>query len=97
LVLADPANLALLPAAPDDLQAVPIAVPDFDAEHLRRGHAIHFRCRIWLRQRKRTGTKTGRADFLRGKSWEAREFWFRELRTTELLIRLVWLHSAKIA
>jgi hypothetical protein len=44
-VPADPANLHLLRAALNDLQAVPIAVPDFHAEHLRRGHVIHFRCR----------------------------------------------------
>jgi hypothetical protein len=27
------------------LQADLIAVPSFDIEHLRKGHAIHFRCR----------------------------------------------------
>lgn len=45
LILADPANLALLRAALDDLQAEVIAVPSFDPSLLARGHAVHFRCR----------------------------------------------------
>ena len=44
-VLADPANLARLRQALADLQAEVIAVPPFELKHLRRGHAIHFRCR----------------------------------------------------
>jgi hypothetical protein len=43
-ILASPANLARLRAALDDLRAHVIAVPPFEASHLRRGHAIHFRC-----------------------------------------------------
>ncbi len=43
-VLASPANLARLRKALDDLQAEVIAVPPFEAEYLRRGHAVHFRC-----------------------------------------------------
>jgi hypothetical protein len=44
-ILASPANLARLQRALDDLEADVIAVPPFAAGHLRRGHAIHFRCR----------------------------------------------------
>jgi len=44
LVLADTGSLAQLQSALDELQAQPIAVPPFEAEYLRRGHAIHFRC-----------------------------------------------------
>ena len=42
-VLASPANLVRLRAALDDLQARVIAVPPFEPEYLRRGHAVHFR------------------------------------------------------
>ncbi|MBY0496461.1 MAG: hypothetical protein K2Y23_19820 [Cyanobacteria bacterium] len=45
VVLASPANLARLRRALDDLQAEVIAVPPFEAKYLRRGHAVHFRCR----------------------------------------------------
>jgi len=45
LILAEGDNLARLQSALDDLQAGPIAVPPFDARHLLRGHAVHFRCR----------------------------------------------------
>ncbi len=44
LILADPANLARLKAALQDLQADRIAVPAFTLDYLRRGHAVHFRC-----------------------------------------------------
>src|SRR3954452_12654152 len=43
-ILADAPNLARLRKALAELQAEPIAVPPFAIEHLRRGHAIHFRC-----------------------------------------------------
>jgi hypothetical protein len=43
-ILADAANLARLRKALAELQAEPIAVPPFSLKHLRRGHAIHFRC-----------------------------------------------------
>lgn len=43
-ILADAANLARLRKALAELQAQPIAVPPFALKHLRRGHAIHFRC-----------------------------------------------------
>jgi hypothetical protein len=43
-ILADAANLARLRRALADLQAVPIAVPELSLRHLRRGHAVHFRC-----------------------------------------------------
>jgi hypothetical protein len=44
-ILADAANLARLRRALDDLQAEQIAVPPFELKFLRKGHAIHFRCR----------------------------------------------------
>jgi hypothetical protein len=44
LILADPANLDRLKTALADLQAQAIAVPDLVAAHLRKGHAVHFRC-----------------------------------------------------
>jgi len=44
-VLASGANLARLRLALDDLRARVIAVPPFEARHLRAGHAVHFRCR----------------------------------------------------
>jgi hypothetical protein len=43
-ILADAANLARLRRALAELQAVPIAVPSLELRHLRRGHAVHFRC-----------------------------------------------------
>jgi hypothetical protein len=44
-VLADAPNLARLRRALADLQAEVIAVPPFESKYLRRGHAIHFRCK----------------------------------------------------
>jgi hypothetical protein len=44
LILSDPANLAILRSALDDLSAEPISVPPLEPEHLQRGHAVHFRC-----------------------------------------------------
>jgi hypothetical protein len=44
-ILADAANLARLRRALEALQAEVIAVPPFELEFLRRGHAVHFRCR----------------------------------------------------
>jgi hypothetical protein len=44
-ILADAANLARLRAALADLQAERIAVPPFELKYLRRGHAVHCRCR----------------------------------------------------
>jgi hypothetical protein len=43
-ILADAANLGRLREALAELQATVIAVPPFELKHLRRGHAIHFRC-----------------------------------------------------
>jgi hypothetical protein len=43
-VLASPANLARLRAVLRDLQAHVVAVPPFEVQYLRRGHAVHFRC-----------------------------------------------------
>jgi hypothetical protein len=43
-ILADSANLSRLRRALKDLQAEVIAVPPLELKHLRRGHAIHFRC-----------------------------------------------------
>ena len=44
-IVADAANFARLREAVDALQADVIGVPPFELEYLRRGHAIHFRCR----------------------------------------------------
>jgi hypothetical protein len=44
-ILADATNLSRLRAALADLQADLIAVPPLRLEYLRRGHAVHFRCR----------------------------------------------------
>lgn len=44
-ILADAPNLARLRQALDELQAEVIAVPPFALRYLRKGHAIHFRCR----------------------------------------------------
>jgi hypothetical protein len=44
-IVANPANLARLRRALHDLRAEAIAVPPFELKYLRRGHAIHFRCR----------------------------------------------------
>ncbi len=44
-ILADAANLLRLRKALAELQAEVIAVPPFEIKFLRRGHAIHFRCR----------------------------------------------------
>jgi hypothetical protein len=43
-ILADPGNLARLRKALAELRAEPIAVPPFELQYLRRGHAIRFRC-----------------------------------------------------
>lgn len=147
VLLADSANLTRLRKALADLQADPIAVPPFALKHLRRGHAVHFRCRhpdaldmrvdimsrmrgvdpfatLW-RRRTTLQLATGeRVDLLslpdlvqakktqRDKDWpmirrlvEAHyfenqthptpaqiRFWFRELRTPELLVELARRH-----
>ena len=44
-ILANSENLAKLKNALQDLQATVIAVPPFEAKYLRKGHAVHFRCR----------------------------------------------------
>jgi hypothetical protein len=44
VVLTTDENLGRLRAALNDLQADCIAVPPFETEYLRRGHAVHFRC-----------------------------------------------------
>lgn len=43
-VLCEAGNLTRLQAALTELRAMRIAVPPFEADYLRRGHAIHFRC-----------------------------------------------------
>ncbi len=45
VILSDASNMEALRNALADLQAERIAVPPFDLDYLRRGHAIHFRCR----------------------------------------------------
>jgi hypothetical protein len=44
VILADEPNLERLRNALEELRAEVIAVPPFEAKHLRRGHAVHFRC-----------------------------------------------------
>lgn len=44
VILADDENFNNLQRALDDLQADCIAVPEFKAEYLQCGHAVHFRC-----------------------------------------------------
>ncbi|PYJ97829.1 MAG: hypothetical protein DME23_13640, partial [Verrucomicrobia bacterium] len=44
-ILANGANFARLKNALADLDAEVIAVPPFSLKYLRKGHAIHFRCR----------------------------------------------------
>ena len=43
-IVPDADNLTALQNALDELQAKEIAVPPFDADYLKRGHAVHFRC-----------------------------------------------------
>jgi hypothetical protein len=44
-ILADSRNLSRLKTALSDLLATPIAVPPFKLEYLRKGLALHFRCK----------------------------------------------------
>jgi len=44
VILADAANLRRLRKALAEVEAEVIAVPPFHIRHLRKGHAIHFRC-----------------------------------------------------
>ena len=43
-VLAERENLDRILSAMADLSAEVIAVPQFNVEFLKRGHAVHFRC-----------------------------------------------------
>ncbi len=43
-IVSDAGNIAALQNALDELRAKEIAIPSFDADYLRRGHAVHFRC-----------------------------------------------------
>jgi hypothetical protein len=44
VILSNESNLKRLASALEDLQAECIAVPEFTADYLARGHAVHFRC-----------------------------------------------------
>jgi hypothetical protein len=44
VILSDESNFSRLASALSELQAECIAVPEFKAEYLARGHAVHFRC-----------------------------------------------------
>ena len=44
VILSDESNFHRLASALVDLHAECIAVPEFEAEYLARGHAVHFRC-----------------------------------------------------
>ena len=43
-ILTSADNLHRFESALSELQASPIAVPPFEIDYLRRGHAVHFRC-----------------------------------------------------
>jgi len=45
VILADESNFRKLNAALAELKADCIAIPEFKAEYLHRGHAVHFRCK----------------------------------------------------
>jgi len=45
VILADEDNFKNLNATLAELQAECIAIPEFKAEYLQRGHAVHFRCK----------------------------------------------------
>jgi len=45
-ILSTAENLSKLSEALNELQADVILVPPFEAKYLRKGHAIHFRCRV---------------------------------------------------
>ena len=45
LILANESNFKKLTSALAVLQAECIAIPEFKAEYLHRGHAVHFRCK----------------------------------------------------
>jgi len=75
-IVADAANVARLRRALEDLQAEVIAVPPFELRYLRRGHAIHFRCRhrgVYLRMRHfgNRPRRSNRTEHLQdGRSWQ---------------------------
>jgi hypothetical protein len=147
-IVADAANLARLRQALAELQADVIAVPPFTLKHLRRGHAVHFRCqhpeafrmqvdvmakmrgvdafpKLWSRRTTLELSDGTVCDLLslpdlvqakktqRDKDWpmirrlvEAHyfqnraephpaqiRFWFRELRTPEILLELAGNHA----
>ena len=147
-IVADAANLARLRQALSELQADVIAVPPLALKHLRRGHAVHFRCqhpeairmrvdvmakmrgvdpfpKLWKRRTTLELPDGTVCDLLslpdlvqakktqRDKDWpmirrlvEAHyfqnrakpnpsqvRFWFRELRTPEILIELAGSHG----
>ena len=146
-VLSSKDNLKRLKDALAELKAECIAVPPFDEDYLKRGHAIHFRCRaagvegmrvdimsvmrnadpfseLWKRRTTVTDERGTAYEIIslpdlvqvkktqRDKDWpmirrlveahyfqwnkEAEavqlNFWFRELRTPELLIELAQAH-----
>ena len=45
VILAEPANMKKLSSALKSLDAEPIAVPPMSVKYLKKGHAVHFRCR----------------------------------------------------
>ena len=147
VILAEADNLDRFKSVLKELQAERIAVPEFKAEYLARGHAVHFRCghpdvaglridvmsklrgvdsfeELWSRKLSITDGEGNQIAVLslpdlvkakktqRAKDWpmiqrlvevdyithrmrasaEKREFWFRELRSPELLIELCARH-----
>ena len=47
-LLSEPANIERLRSALQELAAERIAVPPFDPALFDRGHAIHFRCHVFI-------------------------------------------------
>ena len=95
-VLADATNVARLRRALAALEAKVIAVPPFELKYLRRGHAIHFRCRHpeTLRMRVDIMSKMRGVDSF-AKLWKRRTTFHAGGETYELLSLPDLAHSKK--
>jgi hypothetical protein len=82
-IMADPGNPRRLRQALSDLEAEVIAVPPFESKYLRRGHAVHFRCR----HPEAAGMRIDVMSKMRGLDAFSR-LWAR--RTTEDIGRRTW-------
>ena len=105
VILADARNLARLRRALTDLEAGVVAVPPLRLEHLRRGHAVHFRCRHpdAFHMRVDVMSRPMIRRLVEAHYFEHREhptpahvrFWLREFRTPELLVEAARTHRAR--